>query len=213
MRRRFPFAGIVFEEYNATVTLATGSTETLLPANEGLAYPLGTLDTFVTYGAPANLIETRQHGRAADVRPPDRPPRRLGHRRENGGLDPARQQAAGSRDPDLLKQLSGTAMDVFADALEALFADPNLAEGATWFPGGAVSGVPIRIVRRSPDRVERFGDSRALLGSLAIDVRRSDAPTLAEADTIEIGGMTFRVIAEPVADGLGITLAVELTTH
>lgn len=58
VRRRFPFAGIVFEEYNATVTLATGSTETLLPANEGLAYPLGTLDTFVTYGAPANLIET-----------------------------------------------------------------------------------------------------------------------------------------------------------
>lgn len=57
-RRRFPFAGIVFEEYNATVTLSTGATETLLPANEGLAFPLGTLDTFVTYGAPANLIET-----------------------------------------------------------------------------------------------------------------------------------------------------------
>jgi len=57
-RRRFPFAGIVFEEYNATVTLATGTTETLVPAGEGIAFPLGTLDTFVTYGAPANLIET-----------------------------------------------------------------------------------------------------------------------------------------------------------
>jgi Phage major capsid protein E len=57
-RRRFPFAGIVFEEYNATVTLSTGATETLVPANEGIAFPLGTLDTFVTYGAPANLIET-----------------------------------------------------------------------------------------------------------------------------------------------------------
>jgi hypothetical protein len=57
-RRRFPFAGIVFEEYNATVTLSTGSTETLVPAGEGIALPLGTLDTFVTYGAPANLIET-----------------------------------------------------------------------------------------------------------------------------------------------------------
>jgi hypothetical protein len=57
-RRRFPFSGIVFEEYNATVTLSTGSTETLVPANEGIAFPLGTTDTFVTYGAPANLIET-----------------------------------------------------------------------------------------------------------------------------------------------------------
>lgn len=57
-RRRFPFAGIVFEEYNATVTLSTGATETLIPAGEGIAFPLGTMDTFVTYGAPANLIET-----------------------------------------------------------------------------------------------------------------------------------------------------------
>ena len=57
-RRRFPFSGIVFEEYNATVTLSTGATEALVPANEGIAFPLGTMDTFVTYGAPANLIET-----------------------------------------------------------------------------------------------------------------------------------------------------------
>ena len=57
-RRRFPFSGVVFEEYNATVTLSTGGTEKLVPASEGIAFPLGTLDTFVTYGAPANLIET-----------------------------------------------------------------------------------------------------------------------------------------------------------
>jgi hypothetical protein len=81
-RRRFPFAGIVFEEYNATVTLSTGATESLVPANEGIAFPLGTMDTFVTYGAPANLIETvntvglpiyarqiaRQDGSAIDVK-------------------------------------------------------------------------------------------------------------------------------------------------
>jgi len=37
-RRRFPFAGIVFEEDNAAVTLATGATETLVPAGEGIAF-------------------------------------------------------------------------------------------------------------------------------------------------------------------------------
>jgi len=60
MRRSFPFAGIVFEEYNATVTLgdAARTLERLVTAQEGVAFPLGTFDTFTTYGAPANLLET-----------------------------------------------------------------------------------------------------------------------------------------------------------
>ena len=57
MRRAFPFAGILFEEYNASVTLSTGSSERLIPAGEGIAFPLGTFDTFATYGGPANLLE------------------------------------------------------------------------------------------------------------------------------------------------------------
>ena len=58
VRSRFPYAGITFEEYNGTVTLADGTTEPLIPAGEGVAFPLGTQETFETYGAPANLIET-----------------------------------------------------------------------------------------------------------------------------------------------------------
>lgn len=58
VRRRFPFAGLIFQEYNATVSLATGAAETLIPDGEGIAFPEGTTDTFVTYAAPANLIET-----------------------------------------------------------------------------------------------------------------------------------------------------------
>jgi hypothetical protein len=57
VRRNFPFAGIVFEEYSGTVTLSTKATERLVPANEGIAFPLGTMDTFTTYGGPANLLE------------------------------------------------------------------------------------------------------------------------------------------------------------
>ncbi len=57
MRRAFPFAGILFEEYNGSVTLSNGSTERLIPAGEGIAFPLGTFDTFTTYGGPANLLE------------------------------------------------------------------------------------------------------------------------------------------------------------
>jgi hypothetical protein len=57
VRRNFPFAGIVFEEYSGTVTLSTKATERLVPASEGIAFPLGTMDTFTTYGGPANLLE------------------------------------------------------------------------------------------------------------------------------------------------------------
>jgi len=58
MRRAFPFAGLLFEEYNGSVTLSNGTTERLIPAGEGIAFPLGTFDTFTTYGGPANLLET-----------------------------------------------------------------------------------------------------------------------------------------------------------
>ncbi|SUZ33234.1 hypothetical protein ROE7235_03003 [Roseibaca ekhonensis] len=58
MRRAFPFAGILFEEYNGSVTLSNGSSERLIPSGEGIAFPLGTFDTFTTYGGPANLLET-----------------------------------------------------------------------------------------------------------------------------------------------------------
>jgi len=57
MRRNFPFAGIVFEEYDGAATLSGGGSERFVPANEGIAFPLGTMDTFTTYGGPANLLE------------------------------------------------------------------------------------------------------------------------------------------------------------
>ena len=58
MRRAFPFAGVLFEEYNGSVTLSSGTAERLIPTGEGIAFPMGTFDTFTTYGGPANLLET-----------------------------------------------------------------------------------------------------------------------------------------------------------
>lgn len=57
VRRGFRFGSILFEEYFGTVTLATGETARLIPEKEGIAFPLGTFDTFRTYFAPANLME------------------------------------------------------------------------------------------------------------------------------------------------------------
>lgn len=57
VRRGFRFGSILFEEYFGTVTLANGTPVRLIPPREGVAFPLGTLDTFRTYFAPANLME------------------------------------------------------------------------------------------------------------------------------------------------------------
>jgi hypothetical protein len=99
-------------------------------------------------------------------------------------------------------------MDAFSAAIDALFADPNVGEDAVWRPSGA-GGVPIRVVRRQPDRVTEFGGSRALMPAVVFEVRRSQAPTLAEGDLVEVGAQTFRIIAEPTADSLELVLTCE----
>jgi hypothetical protein len=57
MRRAFPFGGLLFEEYNGRAPLSNGTTERFIGVGEGITFPLGTFDTFTTYGGPANLLE------------------------------------------------------------------------------------------------------------------------------------------------------------
>lgn len=52
----FPFGGLIFEEYDATVSLMDGSTEDLIAEGYGHAYPVGTMNTFKTFDGPANNI-------------------------------------------------------------------------------------------------------------------------------------------------------------
>jgi hypothetical protein len=102
-------------------------------------------------------------------------------------------------------------VEAFRVALDVLFADPNLGETALWQAGGVGPGVPVRVIRRRPDAVVEFGASRAMLTTLSIDIRRSQAATIAEGDLIVIGAETFKIIAEPVSDVLGLVSACEAT--
>ncbi len=94
--------------------------------------------------------------------------------------------------------------DAFVAAIDALFADPNIGEDALWKPGGVGDGVPVRIIRKSPDRMAEFGDSRAVLPTVSIDIRHSQAATITEGDLIVIGAETFKIIGEPMGDALGL---------
>ena len=75
-------------------------------------------------------------------------------------------------------------IDAFACVLDALFADPNIGEDALWKAGGVGAGVAVRIIRKSPDRMAEFGDSRAVLPTVGIDIRRSQSATITEGDLI-----------------------------
>lgn len=99
--------------------------------------------------------------------------------------------------------------DAFVAAIDALFADPNIGEDALWKPGGEGDGVPVRIIRKSPDRMAEFGDSRAVLPTIGIDIRRSQVATITEGDLIMIGAETFKIIGEPMGDALRLVSSCE----
>ncbi len=100
-------------------------------------------------------------------------------------------------------------MDAFAVATDALFADQNIAVDAIWRAGGAGTGTVVRVVTRRPDQVIGFGDSRAVLPTLLIDVRRSEVPEPASGDTVEIDGDLFEVIAAPTIDSVRLVWTCE----
>ena len=101
-------------------------------------------------------------------------------------------------------------MSIFAEAIDDLFADPNLARDAIWRAGSTGAPVPVRIVLRQPDRVESFGETRIWTESVIGDVRTHDVPSLAEADAFEIADAIYVVQGEPVRDSERLVWTVEL---
>jgi len=97
----------------------------------------------------------------------------------------------------------------FGAAIDAIFRDANVAENATWRPGAAGPGIAVRVVRKTPDQVAGFGDSRAVLPAVLIDVRRSEVADPAATDTVEIGTGVFEIIGTPVLDSLGLVWTCE----
>lgn len=101
-------------------------------------------------------------------------------------------------------------MTAFAVAIDMIFADTNIGEDALWLPGGVGPGMPIRVIRKSPDKVVEFGDSRAIAGTVLLDVRRSEAAAIAVGDRIVIGTETFQIIGEPMGNAIVLVFSCEV---
>jgi hypothetical protein len=84
-------------------------------------------------------------------------------------------------------------MSVFAEALEDLFADPNLARDALWRAGGGGDGLPVRLALRRPDQTSALFGVHASLPKLAAEIRASEVAAPAEGDLVEVDGVSYRV--------------------
>jgi hypothetical protein len=91
-------------------------------------------------------------------------------------------------------------MSVFAAAIDALFADPNLARTALYRPGGIGDGVPVRVIAKRNDQVSEFSDISVVSATARFDLRVTEVPAPAEGDTITLDGETFVIQGEPLRD-------------
>lgn len=101
-------------------------------------------------------------------------------------------------------------MTIFAAALVSLFADPNIGVDAIWRPGGGGPGIPLRVVRRSPDDELQFGGSTMVAETNRIDAIISQCPDLRSGDTFEIEGEDFVVQGTPIRDRDRLLWQIEL---
>ncbi|MCJ2009802.1 hypothetical protein [Methylobacterium sp. J-092] len=79
-------------------------------------------------------------------------------------------------------------MSAFALMVDAVFADPHLAIDAVWRVGGTGDGIPVRVIRKSPEAIVGFGGNQFDLNAMLIEVRLSEVASPAEGDTIDLAG-------------------------
>jgi hypothetical protein len=90
-------------------------------------------------------------------------------------------------------------MAALAAAIDALFADHNLAHDALYTAAGG-EPVLVRVMTRRADALTEFGDARLWSETLRFDLRVSEVERPRPDDRIEIDGTPYRIQGEPVRD-------------
>lgn len=98
----------------------------------------------------------------------------------------------------------------FENALEVLFADPNIGLEAIYTSNG---GAPVLVcaVARRADAVSEFGDMRLWSETTRIDLRVAEVPNPRPGDRIKIDGDAFLIQGAPVRDRERLVWTVDLT--
>ena len=85
-------------------------------------------------------------------------------------------------------------MTAFTDAIDDLFADPNMAVTVSY------QGSPVRALVRRPDRDIEFSDITVQNGTALFEIRRRDIPAPQAGEIIHHDGDSFVVQGEPRLD-------------
>ena len=100
-------------------------------------------------------------------------------------------------------------MQAVAVALDALFADANIARNAVYIAEGGAPQL-VRVVTRRADEVTGFGDAQLWSETTRIDLRVAEVPTPRPGDRIEIDGEAFNIQGEPVRDRERLVWTIDL---
>ena len=100
-------------------------------------------------------------------------------------------------------------MTAFAIALDALFADGNIARDAVYIADGGAPAL-VRAILRRPDEVTGFGEARIWSETTRLDLRTAEVPAPRPGDRIEIDGDAFLIQGEPVRDRERLVWTVDL---
>ena len=100
-------------------------------------------------------------------------------------------------------------MTAFSSAMDALFADPNIAV-EIWHRDGAGAFTRARGILRRPDEITEFGAARLLSDTTRIDVRVADIPLPRPQEQILIGDETFLIQGEPRRDRERLIWTIDL---
>ena len=100
-------------------------------------------------------------------------------------------------------------MNAFAAALDALFADGNIARDAVYIADGGAPQL-VRVVSRRADEVTGFGAARLWSETTRVDLRVAEVPEPRPGDRIEIEGEAFIIQGEPVRDRERLVWTIDL---
>lgn len=101
-------------------------------------------------------------------------------------------------------------MTAFAVAMDAIFADPNMATAAVYMPQGSVPHLSVRVMLRRPDDARDYNEARILVDTISIDVRSSEVATPQSGDVYVINGQSYVQQGEAVEDALQLVWTIGL---
>lgn len=100
-------------------------------------------------------------------------------------------------------------MSIFADVIDTLFGDPNMARDAVYTPDGGAARL-VRLVARRADETTGFGDARLWSETTRVDLRVAEVPNPRPGDRIEIDDEAFLIQSEPLRDRERLVWTVDL---